>query len=213
MEMTGRTQVSMTAPDCRAMATTSRQPRVVGYNVHSVVETKHHLIVALEVTNHGYDRDALTALAAKEAMPGEIGAIADTVYYKGEEIIACEAGICVAVSKPQTSDTAAAGRFDRADFVYHSEQDAYVCPAGRKLTYLYTNEEAGKVLRNYWTNACQDCVVKHRQADAEVKACRLRRIFLPAVPAQDRPRRCVRYGGGIGAKVLRQERKARFQAE
>jgi hypothetical protein len=39
------------------------QPRVVGYNVQSAVETKHHLIVAHEVTNHGYDRDALAMMA------------------------------------------------------------------------------------------------------------------------------------------------------
>jgi hypothetical protein len=127
MDSTGETQVSLTDPDCRAMATTSKQPRVVGYNVQSVVETKHHLIVAHEVTNHGYDRDALAmmATAAKEAMPGEIEAIADKGYYKGEEIVACEqAGIAVTVSKPHTSNAAAVGRFDRADFVYHSEQDA-----------------------------------------------------------------------------------------
>src|SRR5258705_50260 len=96
MDSTGETQVSLTDPDCRAMATTSKQPRVVGYNVQSAVETKHHLIVAHEVTNHGYDRDALAmmATAAQEAMPGEIEAIADKGYYKGEEIVACEqAGI------------------------------------------------------------------------------------------------------------------------
>lgn len=96
-------------------------------------------------------------------MPGEIEAVADKGYYKGEEIVACEqAGITVTVSKPHTSNAAAAGRFDRADFVYHSEQDAHLCPAGQRLAYHYTNKEAGKVLRNYWTNACQDCVVKHR---------------------------------------------------
>src|SRR5258705_4457318 len=49
MDSTGETQVSLTDPDCRAMATTSKQPRVVGYNVQSAVETKHHLIVAHEV--------------------------------------------------------------------------------------------------------------------------------------------------------------------
>ena len=63
LDATGETQVSLTDPDCRAMATTSKQPRVVGYNVQSVVETKHHLIVVHEVTNHGYDRDALAMMA------------------------------------------------------------------------------------------------------------------------------------------------------
>jgi peptidoglycan/xylan/chitin deacetylase (PgdA/CDA1 family) len=81
---------------------------VVGYNVQSAVETKHHLIVAHEVTNHGYDRDALSMMAhkARDAMAGDrIEAIADKGYYKGEEIVACEqAGIAVTVSKPHTSN-------------------------------------------------------------------------------------------------------------
>ena len=67
MDSTGETQVSLSDPDARAMATTSKQPRVVGYNVQSAVETKHHLIVAHEVTNLGYDRDALTTMAKRSA--------------------------------------------------------------------------------------------------------------------------------------------------
>jgi transposase len=164
MASTGETQVSLTDPDCRAMATTSKQPRVVGYNVQTVVETKHHLIVAHEVTNHGYDRDALSMMAhkAQEVMASDtIEAIADKGYYKGEEIVACElGGIAVTVSKPHTSNAAAVGRFDKADFVYDADKDAYLCPAGERLTYHYTNEEAGKKLRNYWTNVCGDCPVK-----------------------------------------------------
>jgi hypothetical protein len=131
---TGETQVSLTDPDCRAMARTSKQPRVVGYNVQSAAETKHHLIVAHEVTNHGYDRDALSMMAhkARDAMAADtIEAIADKGYYKGEEIVACEqAGIAVTVSKPHTSNAAAVGRFDKADFVYDADKDAYECPAG-----------------------------------------------------------------------------------
>jgi transposase len=94
MDTTGETQVSLTDPDCRSTATTSKQPRVVGYNVQSVVETKHHLIVAHEVTNHGYDRDALSmmARAAKDVMSSEkIEAVADKGYYSGDEIVAAEA--------------------------------------------------------------------------------------------------------------------------
>jgi hypothetical protein len=55
------------------MATTSKQPRVVGYNVQSAVETTHHLIIAHEVTNLGYDRDALAMMAhkARDAMAAD----------------------------------------------------------------------------------------------------------------------------------------------
>lgn len=166
MDGTGETQVALTDPDGRALATTSKQPRVVRYNVQSAVETKHHLIVAHEVTNLGYDRDALSMMAqqARDAMAGEtIEAIAHKGYYKGEEIVACEeAGIAVTVSKPLTTNAAAVGRFDRADFVYDAERNAYECPAGKWLPYHYTNEQDGKTLRNYWTNDCVACVIKHR---------------------------------------------------
>jgi len=164
MDKTGETQVSLTDPDARAMATTSKQPRVVGYNVQSAVETKHHLIVAHEVTNLGYDRDALSmmACAARDEMAGEtIEAIADKGYYKGEEIVACERqGIAVTVSKPHTSNAAARGRFDKADFVYDADEDVYLCPAGERLTYRFTNQEAGKTLHSYWTIACRECAIK-----------------------------------------------------
>ena len=166
MDATGETQVSLTDPDCRSMATTSKQPHVIGYNVQSVVETKYHLIVAHEVTNHGYDRDALAmmARAAKDVMGSEtLEAVADKGYYSGEEIVAAEqAGVAVTVSKPHTSNAAAVGRFDKADFVYDPGDDSYTCPAGQRLTYHMTSELDGKVMRSYWTNVCHACPVKGR---------------------------------------------------
>jgi hypothetical protein len=115
MDNTGETQVSLTDPDCRAMATTSKQPRVVGYNVQSAVETKHHLIIAHEVTNHGYDRDALSMMARKARAVmavDEIEGIADKGYCKGERSLrASKAGIAVTVPKPRTSNAGAAGPF------------------------------------------------------------------------------------------------------
>ena len=40
------------------------------------------------------------------------------------------------------------------------QDDVYLCPAGERLIYHYTNEEDGKTLRRYWTNACQGCALK-----------------------------------------------------
>jgi transposase len=48
----------------------------------------------------------------------------------------------------------------KQDFVYLAGEDVYRCPAGERLTYRYTNEEAGKVLRRYWTTACSKCPLK-----------------------------------------------------
>ncbi|WP_172332869.1 transposase, partial [Mangrovicoccus sp. HB161399] len=164
MEASGETQVSLTDPDARAMATTARHPRIIGYNVQSVVDAEHHLIVAHEVTMRGYDRDALSemAIAAQEVMTtGELRAIADKEYYNSEELLACErAGITATVPKPKTSGAGASGRYDKEDFVYDGEGGTYRCPAGKTLTYRSTREEAGLQIRRYWTNACPGCALQ-----------------------------------------------------
>jgi hypothetical protein len=132
---------------------------MVGYNVQSAVDTKHHLIVAHEVTNAGSDRGQLSDMTeqARAAIGSEaIEAVADRGYYSGEEIVACEqAGITVYLPKPMTSGLLAKGRFGKQDFVYVAADDVYLCPSGEQLTYHYTNDEDGKTLRRYWTNACK----------------------------------------------------------
>jgi len=52
------------------------------------------------------------------------------------------------------------GRFGKQDFVYLANEDVYRCPAGEHLLYRYTNKEAGKILRRYWTTACSKCPLK-----------------------------------------------------
>ena len=52
------------------------------------------------------------------------------------------------------------GRFGKEDFVYCAGKDVYRCPAGQELSYRYTNTEAGRVLRRYWTTKCGSCPLK-----------------------------------------------------
>jgi hypothetical protein len=166
MMQTEDKQISLTDPDARSMATSGRGSGMVGYNVQSAVDTKHHLIVTHEVTNVGSDRSQLSRMSeqARAAIGSEtIEAVADRGYYSGEEIVACEqAGITVYLPKPMTSGLLAKGRFGKQDFVYIIADDVYLCPAGEQLTYHYTNEEEGKTLRRYWTTACQACALKSK---------------------------------------------------
>src|SRR2546429_5205229 len=60
-----------------------------------------------------------------------------------------------------TSGFIAKGRFGKQDFRYLAHEDVYICPAGERLPYRYTNEEHGMLLRRYWTNSCQSCAIKH----------------------------------------------------
>jgi transposase len=159
-------QISLTDPDSRSMATSGRGSGVVGYNVQVAVDTEHHLIVTHEVTNVGNDRAQL-AHVGKQAKAtlrvASLDAVADRGYFSSEEILACEdAGITVTLPKPMTSGIKAKGRFGKQDFRYAAKDDVYICPAGQKLTYRYTNEENGLALRRYWTNICQGCAIKHK---------------------------------------------------
>ena len=144
-------QISLTDPDARSMATSGKDTGIVGYNVQIAVDTKHHLIVAHEVTNVGTDRHQLANMAGQsrdEMAVGTLDVVADRGYYEGEEIKACEdVGITVTLPKPMTSGAKAAGRFGKQDFVYVVADDVYRCPAGERLTYHYTNVEDGKTLR------------------------------------------------------------------
>jgi transposase len=158
------TQISMTDPDARSMATSRLGSAVVGYNVQTAVDAKHHLIVAHEVTNSVTDRGQLSSIAkaAKEAAahPAPI-VLADRGYFEGYEILECErAGIATMVPKPLTSGSKFEGRFDKRDFVYDERRDEYRCPAGQIAIYRYTNEERGKTLHRYWPSACPRCPIK-----------------------------------------------------
>ena len=169
-------QISLTDPDARSMATSGRGSGMVGYNVQSAVDTKYHLIVAHEVTNKGTDKSLLSHMAKRTKAALETDAldvVADRGYFKSEEILACaEAGITVTLPKPQTSGSKARGQFVKPDFRYVKQDDIYLCPAGERLVYHFTNVEAGLSLRRYWSKACLTCTIKDQCTTARERRIR-----------------------------------------
>ena len=157
-------QISLTDPDSRSMKT--RGQGIVGYNVQTAVDTKHHLIVTHEVINTGSDRDQLSSMAnkARDAMGVEkLDVVADRGYYKSEEIQACEdAGITPMVPKTVTSKAHCEGRFDRSDFIYDAEKNEYICPANDRLIWRFATVENGLRVHKYWSSNCQSCSLKGR---------------------------------------------------
>jgi transposase len=162
-------QLSLTDPDARSMKT--RGTGIVGYNVQTAVDAKHHLIVAHEVTNVGSDREQLTTMAkqARDAMGvQELTAVADRGYFKSEEILASQkAGINVIVPKPETSTPAANGRFSKADFIYDATRNEYRCPAGDNLKWRFATTENGMKIHRYWSSNCKSCAMKDQCTPSE----------------------------------------------
>jgi hypothetical protein len=157
-------QLSLTDPDARSMK--SRGGGIVGYNVQTVVDVDHHLIVTHEVTNVGSDRRQLTKIAtkAKAALQAEhLKVLADRGYYSSQELRACEDNnVAAYVPNSATSQNKAKGWFDRSVFKYIADEDAYECPAGERLIYRFTRTENGMELRRYWSSACPRCPIKAR---------------------------------------------------
>ena len=155
-------QVSLTDPDARSMKT--RGNGIVGYNVQTAVEAKHHLIVAHEVTNKGSDRGQLTPMArqAGEAMDAEdLTVITDAGYFKRADILSCyEAGITAFVPHSPNLGNRTNISFGKKDFRYIPEKNEYRCPANERLIWRMTSEEDGLTLHRYWSTNCQTCALK-----------------------------------------------------
>jgi len=155
-------QLSLTDPDARSMK--SRDGGIVGYNVQTAVDAKHHLIVAHEVVTTGIDRDQLTPMAEQaRAATGidDLTVVADRGYFKSDQIRQCEqAGITPILPKSLTSNSRADGRFDKQDFIYIAADDEYRCPAGQRAIKRFTTIENGLTLNKYWSSACPRCPLK-----------------------------------------------------
>jgi transposase len=168
LEQSGETQLSRTDADARRLTKTGQI--IAGYNVQVAVDDKHKLIVASEVVNDGNDTGQLykMAKAAKEALGAEtLQAVADTGYYNGTALKACEDdGIVAYVPQARrTGRLQAQGRFSHEDFTYDAVENAYRCPAGSHLQPTPGRKQnAGRIEIRYVSRKadCDACPLRGR---------------------------------------------------
>jgi transposase len=162
-------QISRTDPDARLLA--KHGQIVAGYNVQIAVDDKHKLIVASEVVNDGNDTGQLHAMAAaaKAALGVEaLSVVADSGYYNGETLKACEAATITPYVPPpdRGQRLKAQGRFSVEDFCYDAAADVYRCPAGAELRPMegQKRQASGKMAIRYASrrSVCRECPVRAR---------------------------------------------------
>lgn len=165
LQESGETQVSLTDPDARLMVTGHGHTDVC-YNVQTVVDSKHKLIVEHEVTTDVTDQGHLSemALRAQETLCVEqMEVVADMGYFDGAEVKKCvEAGITPYIAKPSTSANKKEGLFTKEQFRYEKQRDCYVCPQGEELSYRFETVEQGRQIRYYATPKCRGCPLKDK---------------------------------------------------
>jgi hypothetical protein len=165
----GDGQLSRTDPDARLLA--KHGQIVAGYNVQIAVDDKHKLIVASEVVNDGNDTGQLHAMA--QAAKGILGvaaltAVADTGYYSGEALKACEDDAITAYVPPPDRDQRlkGQGRFGIADFRYDAAADLYRCPGEAELRPMrgQKRQASGKLAVRYASrrSVCRTCPLRAR---------------------------------------------------
>ena len=160
LDESGETQLSRTDPDARLLSKNGQV--VAGYNVQIAVDDKHELIAASEVVNDGNDSDQLhrMAKAAKDELGVEtLTALADTGYYNGAALKACEEDGIVAYV-PQARRTArleAQDRISHEAFAYEAEADIYRCPAGKQLSPMEGRKTNGSRLEIRYVSRKSDC--------------------------------------------------------
>jgi len=147
-------------PEARLM----RTPRghQVAYNAQTVVDGKHKLIVAFDLTNEGNDHQQLHPMAVqgKEAVgASEVTVVADTGYSNGEHGARCEQdGITAIVPRAETVNPKGCQYFSRDQFVYDSATDSWRCPAGETLRLSKISHTQQK--KEYTSRACSACPLK-----------------------------------------------------
>lgn len=155
--------IAITDPDSKMMLVKS-SGREVSHNVQIAVDSKNHLVVALDVTSEAIDREQLYNMAqqAKEELDvSELSVVADKGYYSAKQFGLCqEAGITAYAPKP-TLRSAPDERYAKDRFIYNELTDSYLCPQGAVLNHTKKRTTAKYEQENYTNpSVCKACEVR-----------------------------------------------------
>jgi transposase len=161
LEQSGRDKLNLTDPDCALMQ--SRQGSHAGYNVQSVVDERHGLIVHAEAVSQTSDVNQFAQQIDQAnqmlAKPCAV-AVGDAGYADTEELKKIDAqGIKVVVpSQRQALHKREDKPYSKSHFSYDREKDGYVCPEQNFLPHEFTDKKRGKkYYRIAKAGLCQGC--------------------------------------------------------
>ena len=141
-----RKQINQTDTDCAIMH--SIQGSHASYNVQSVVDERHGLIVHAEAVNATSDVNqfARQIEGANDLLETSCKvACADAGYADTDELEKIDQqGIKVIVPSQRQALHKEESPFSKSHFIYDKEQDAYICPEGQMLRYDSTDKNTGK---------------------------------------------------------------------
>jgi len=175
-------EISLTDRDSRRMRTSSGLE--VCYNLQTVVDAKHKLIVVHEVSNASGDQGKLYDMAARakeELAAEELSVVADAAYFSQSDLKRCEEeNITTYIPVPSFGNPKEGTRFSRDVFQYDQQRDIYICPQGQELKLTSTTQRNNKQINYYETSACHGCPIR-KQCTTSKNGRRIKRWVDEAV--------------------------------
>ena len=168
LDESGNKEISTVDPDSRLMGN-KKNGLEMGYNLQTVVDSKHKLIVDFDITQNAADQGNLNSMSQKSKIvfekdeKDELEVLADKGFYQAEDLRKCEENNTITyVSKQVYSNSTNDRDFYTDRFKYDKDKDIYVCPANQELRRIKHRKEDVKQIkyRNY--EACKNCVYKER---------------------------------------------------
>jgi transposase len=158
LDETGENEISTVDPDARLMGN-NRGGVEMAYNVQSVVDEKHHIIIDYDVSMNPSDQGQLGNISKRLIRQGyrRFTLLADKGYYNGKCL---QKGkrykIKSIVSKQKPSNPKGQPKqFHTEQFQYSPETDTYLCPMGETLHPH--NKKTAKRRSFYNKTACSRC--------------------------------------------------------
>lgn len=173
MENENFNEICVTDPDSKVMK--NHQNIEPCYNVQSVVDSKHKLILDFDVSNQANDVGLLKPMVDKtfddfeldtyleENPEHEISITADTGYYKADDMLAINTdNVHALVPKAKTSNSTGEQQFSKDNFEYDIENDMYICPAKNHLVFSRKSTETrngiSTTYKIYTCSSCCNCI-------------------------------------------------------
>lgn len=153
------------------------------YNMQSVVDSKNHLILDFDVSNHANDVGLLKPMIDKtlsdlDLTPSssvefsssssdntifDLKVLADTGYYKESDLLDIfNNHITPLVPKPKTSNSTGNPNFSKDNFSYDISSDSYICPFKKSLPFKRLSKETRNGISKYYkiynnSSVCTSC--------------------------------------------------------
>ena len=160
LEKRNKSSINTTDSECTKVK--SIQGSHAGYNVQSVVDEKHGLIVNTDVVSEGNDRNQFAEQInqANDTLENKCSvACADAGYDNTDELKKIDdRGIKVVVPQQRHPSQKVDKSFEKENFQYDKKKDCYICPEGHILSYSTVDiDKKSKTYQITDSSLCMKC--------------------------------------------------------